>query len=581
MLPQYILSVNVALRYFEAMFIIAFVLGYVQSSYLINTRVMLPLIDVGLTLLDGVIIQVTASEALAFSPLRLVVMYYAVAAIQGCNMAALSHTLEAQVSHIQACSWPGDLSAAQWFQIFGSTITFLVVSFGHEYLCRKAFLDKQTFSVEATHSRTSSLYPQSVFGVFNEGSDVAGPSCMATTPLPSITAASVVPSTMPAPEELSAMAASVTPYITADPAEPSVIPSIMAATPEDLSASKRVPVSAPSIRPTAAAAVGEPRGGDMVGELRGGEILDLSQEGSYSTIQAGALPKQAENSSQYVNFRKTLAGYAAHAEGGHSTRVVRKPSLVASISECFFGFADCAMEKQYVTLQAQQRSNAILVMCVGFCATSIYWLWKIEGLGKNMVGCILLEPGAPVGTVFSLLAILMGRWRWVEPGIVVGNSLRLLSLAVWMWYAPAFLPASTHRWAGPISSIGLWLGFAFTNATANFLWNIRFKYGLLFALIWMAMVPSYVARSSIIIYSWPLQLSLVIVTMLRLQIELKARSRFLNSYYPTAGSKLALTAAPANTPYTSGTHLPAADLVFTDAFFTYDSIVAGQESHFS
>eukprot|EP00798_Chlamydomonas_sp_ICE-L_P017641 gene17641-23984_t len=281
-LPQYILSVNYAIRYFEAFYFIAFILGYVQSDLIIHNKVMVPLVDVNMALMDGVGLQITVPQALAFFPLRVVVMIYAVSAIQGCNMAAVSHSLEAQVSNIQACSWPGDLSAAQLFQIFGSTITFLAVSFGHEYRCCKEFLRKQMFSVEATRSRSSSLNPRSVLGSFTEGSDVAnvalmaapaGPSCMAASVLPSIMAASVMPSSMApaeepsviaaqeepsslpsimaAPEVPSVMAASVMPSTIASQEEPSFLPSIMAA-PEVPS------IMAASVMPSTIAAQEEP-----------------------------------------------------------------------------------------------------------------------------------------------------------------------------------------------------------------------------------------------------------------------------------------------------------------------------------
>eukprot|EP00798_Chlamydomonas_sp_ICE-L_P031134 gene31134-6273_t len=428
MLPQYILSINNAFRYFEAMYFIVFGLGYVQSDLIIHKKVMMPLIDVGLALVDGIILQVTAPQALAFSPLKLVSMYYAVTAIQGCNMVAVSHTPGAQVSDIQACNWPGDLSATQWLQIFGSTIAFLVVSFGHEYLCRKAFLNKQTLSVEAMLSRTSSLNPGSVCGLVTAGSDLAGPSCMAATIIPTITAnpgkPSALPSIMAAQEGPSAMAASAIPYTKDGPAEPSVVPSIMAAQegPSAMAASVIPYITAnPAIPPTVAAAAAtaeEPRGGAFVGELRGGKILDLNQEGSCILSQATVLPKQARNYSQNVHYGKPLSGYVAHAEGGQSTKGVRKPSLSVCIGECFFGFADSAMEMQ---------------------------------------------------------------------------------------------------WAGPIGSTGHLLGFTFMTAVGNFAWYIRFKHGLLSALIWMAMVPSWVARSPTVVYTWPLQLSLFIVTMMRLR----------------------------------------------------------------
>eukprot|EP00798_Chlamydomonas_sp_ICE-L_P011209 gene11209-18830_t len=540
-LPQYILSVNNAYRYFQAVYYIAFGLGYVQSDTVIHNKVMMPLVDVGMALVDGIFLQITAPQAVAFAPLKLALMFFAitapqavafaplklalmffaitapqavafaplklalmffaitapqavafaplklalmffaVTAIQGCNMAAVSHALEAQVSEIQECSSHGDLSAAQWFQIFGSTVASLVVTSGHEYLCRRAFLNKQTYSVEAPHSHTSSLYPRSVFGWFTEGSDAANEflaaAPVAPSAVPSVSAASVVPSTM---------AARVIPSTT-------VVPSIMASPEEPNS-----------------------RGGALVGGLRGGEILGLSQEGSCSPSQATVLPKQARNSSQNVKLRNTFSRFAANAEGGQSRKVVRKPSLSVRIGECFFGFADSAMEKHYVALQVQQMCTGIFVMCVGYCASSIYWLWKTEGFSQNLVGCILLEPGAPVGTAFTILAILMGRWRWMEPGVAIGAMLRFLSLALWMWSGPAFLPASTNRWAGPIGSTGSWLGFTFMTSVGNFAWHIRFKYGLLVALTWMAMVPSWVARSPTIVYSWPLQLSLTIATMLRL-----------------------------------------------------------------
>eukprot|EP00798_Chlamydomonas_sp_ICE-L_P004447 gene4447-14597_t len=166
------------------------------------------------------------------------------------------------------------------------------------------------------------------------------------------------------------------------------------------------------------------------------------------------------------------------------SKVARNPSLIARVRECFFGFPDSAVESHFLKQQVQQRMCGMIVLSVASLGSSVHKLLQSGVFRSNPVGSILMEPGAPVLTVFFLFVLFMGRWRWVEPTVVA-------------------LAVCRQRLEVPFGTISSWCAFSLMLASVNYLQNVRAKFGLVHALVWSVMAPYVAERSPGTIPSWP------------------------------------------------------------------------------
>eukprot|EP00798_Chlamydomonas_sp_ICE-L_P004414 gene4414-14541_t len=204
----------------------------------------------------------------------------------------------------------------------------------------------------------------------------------------------------------------------------------------------------------------------------------------------------------------------------------KKLSLMASVRECFFGFADGADEKTFVKLQVQLRMRLCIVCFAAAFARSVQ-------------------------------LILTSQWQWVEPSVVVFAVTRLFIIKMWIMCDPASLPSVVHRLDGPFSSLGSWCGFSVMIGAFNYLFTVRAKFGLAQVLMWSVLAPCISQRSPADLPPWIPVVTLAIATLARLRAELQARSQFKEHYYPTtdctATTKTTNSTATTETTKTPGT----------------------------
>eukprot|EP00798_Chlamydomonas_sp_ICE-L_P006497 gene6497-3135_t len=236
---------------------------------------------------------------------------------------------------------------------------------------------------------------------------------------------------------------------------------------------------------------------------------------------------------------------SAHVTAAVILPPVKRPILSAHVHDCFFGFADASKEEHFTMLKAKARIPVLRSIGLVMGAAAIYRAWHSDDWSHNPLGSILLDPGAPQSFVTLLIPLISnGTWRWLEPTVVTCSVLRFVSLSSWLLCDPASTLSVVQWWSGPLASMGSFICFSLFVAAANFMSNARFKYGLLSALAWMSMAPVIAHYSSTGLQAWPLVMSMMTLVSLHLLDERKARSIFLDLFYPTTESQSAATAAP-------------------------------------
>eukprot|EP00798_Chlamydomonas_sp_ICE-L_P032158 gene32158-16691_t len=192
-----------------------------------------------------------------------------------------------------------------------------------------------------------------------------------------------------------------------------------------------------------------------------------------------------------------------------------------------------AGETHFVTQEAQQRMPYILLVAGALSCSSIYQLFQTKDLSQHLVGSILLEPSNALPHALLTFAVVTSRWRWVGPAVLMRTILSFASLLSWMMTYPASPPGVLQRWDGFGASMGGWLASSCMCAAAHFTFNLRFKYGVVTALAWIVLAPGVAHHMPADVHAWPLIGAMVIVSLLQLYWELKARSLFKDVYYPT------------------------------------------------
>eukprot|EP00798_Chlamydomonas_sp_ICE-L_P024471 gene24471-10075_t len=224
-------------------------------------------------------------------------------------------------------------------------------------------------------------------------------------------------------------------------------------------------------------------------------------------------------------------------------KVRKKYSYFAHLRECFFSFADNAKEEHFVRLAIEQRKFVISLLGGALCAASALKILGSEDMRQNLVGFFLLDPTTPGPIAFLLVALLMGRWQWVEPAVFVAILMRMVSLRTWIVCDPASIPAVVQRWLGPFSSMHSFIICSVMVSASSFVLNARLKFALFNAVLNGVMAPGIAHRSPADLSPWPLVVAMVVTVLLRLHLELKSRSKFLDLYYPTNESTVAGIAA--------------------------------------
>eukprot|EP00798_Chlamydomonas_sp_ICE-L_P019257 gene19257-25890_t len=85
-----------------------------------------------------------------------------------------------------------------------------------------------------------------------------------------------------------------------------------------------------------------------------------------------------------------------------------------------------------------------------------------------------------------------------------------------------------QRWDGMLGSMGSYVCMAVMLGVANFLKHVLFKSGLVMSLSYFIIAPFIARRSAANIHAWPVQVTMVISTMLKWYEETQARSHFLH-----------------------------------------------------
>eukprot|EP00798_Chlamydomonas_sp_ICE-L_P029805 gene29805-7441_t len=178
----------------------------------------------------------------------------------------------------------------------------------------------------------------------------------------------------------------------------------------------------------------------------------------------------------------------------------------------------------------------ILLIAGARCGGSIYQLIQAKDLSQHLVGSILLEPTNALPHALLVYAILTSRWRWVDPAVLLCSIFSFASQLSWMMSDPASSSALLQSQDGCGASMDSWLASSCMCAAAHFTFNLLFKYGVLTALAWIVVAPGMAHHMPADVHAWPLVGAMVIISLLQLSWDLKARSLHKDVYYPSPES---------------------------------------------